>query len=41
MEIDAGKRPEWKEIAERSPVYNSCCAQQKSAVARNSVLVRK
>jgi hypothetical protein len=40
QEVDAGQRPEWKDIADRSPIYKSYWAQWKSLLVRHGVLER-
>jgi hypothetical protein len=40
QEVEAGQRPEWKHIADRSPTYKSYWAQWKSLVVRDGVLER-
>jgi len=39
-EVEAGRRPEWKDISDRGPIYKSYWPQWKSLVLRNGVLVR-
>jgi len=39
-EMEAGRRPEWKDISDRGPIYKSYWAQWKSLVLRNGLLVR-
>jgi hypothetical protein len=38
QEVEAGQRPEWKDIADHSPTYKSYWAQWKSLVVRDGVL---
>jgi hypothetical protein len=38
--VEAGQRPQWKDIADRSPTYKSYWAQWKSLVVRDGVLER-
>jgi hypothetical protein len=38
QEVETGRRPEWKDIAGRNPVYKSCWAKWKSLAVRNGVL---
>ena len=38
-EMEAGRRPEWKDISDRGPIYKSYWAQWKSLALRNGVLV--
>jgi hypothetical protein len=40
QEVEAGKRPEWRDISDRSPVYKSYLAQWKSLAVRDGVLER-
>jgi hypothetical protein len=40
QEMETGQRPEWKDIADRSPTYKSYCAQWKSLAESNGVLER-
>jgi hypothetical protein len=40
QEVEAGQRPEWKDIADRSPIYKSYWAQRKSLAVRDGVLER-
>jgi hypothetical protein len=40
QEVEAGRRTEWKDIAERSPTYKRYWAQWKSLVVRDGVLER-
>jgi hypothetical protein len=40
QEVEAGRRPEWKDIADRSPTYKGYGAQWKSLVERDGVLER-
>jgi hypothetical protein len=40
QEVETGRRPEWKDIADRSPPYKSYWAQWKSLAVRNGVLKR-
>jgi hypothetical protein len=40
QEVETGQRPEWKNIADRSPTYKSYWAQWKSLAVRNDVLER-
>jgi hypothetical protein len=40
QEVETGQRPEWKDIADRSPTYKSYWAQWKSLAVRNSKLER-
>jgi hypothetical protein len=40
QELETGQRPEWKDIADRSPTYKSYWAQWKSLTVRNGILVR-
>jgi hypothetical protein len=40
QEVEAGQRPEWKDIADRSPTYKGYWAQWKSLVVRDGVLER-
>jgi hypothetical protein len=40
QEVETGRRPEWKDIADRSPTYKSYCAQWKSLAVRDGVLER-
>jgi hypothetical protein len=40
QEIETGQRPEWKDIANRSPAYKSYWAQWKSLAVRNGILER-
>jgi hypothetical protein len=37
-EAETGQRPEWKDIADRSPTYKSYWAQWKSLAVRNGIL---
>jgi hypothetical protein len=39
-EVEAGQRPEWKDIADRSPTNKSHWAQWKSLAVRNDILER-
>jgi hypothetical protein len=39
-EVETGRRPEWKDIADQSPTYKSYWAQWKSLAVRNGVLER-
>jgi hypothetical protein len=39
-EVEAGQRPEWRDISERSPVYKRYWAEWKSLAVRNGVLKR-
>jgi hypothetical protein len=39
-EVETEQRPEWKDIADRSPAYRSYCAQWKSLAVRNGMLER-
>jgi hypothetical protein len=39
-EMEAGQRPEWKDISDRGPIYKSYWVQWKSVALRNGVLVR-
>ena len=39
-EMEAGRRPEWKDISDRCPLYKSYWVQWKSLVLRNGVPVR-
>ena len=39
-EIEAGRRPEWRDISNRDPIYKSYWAQWKSVALRDGVLVR-
>jgi hypothetical protein len=39
-EVETGRRPEWKYIADRSPTFKSYWAQWKSLAVRNGVLER-
>jgi hypothetical protein len=39
-EMEPGRRPEWKDVSDRGPIYKSYWAQWKSHVLRNRVLVR-
>ena len=39
-EIEAGRRPEWKDISDHGPIYKSYWAHWKSLVLRKGVLVR-
>jgi hypothetical protein len=38
QEIETGQRPEWKDIADRSPTYKSFWAHWKSLAVRNGIL---
>jgi hypothetical protein len=38
QETETGQRPEWKDIADRSPTYKSYWAQWKSLAVRNDIL---
>jgi hypothetical protein len=38
QEVETGQRPEWKDIANHSPVYKSYWAQWKSLAVRNGIL---
>jgi hypothetical protein len=40
QEVETGQRPEWKDIADRSPTYKSYWAQWKSLAVRNGILER-
>jgi hypothetical protein len=40
QEMETGQRPEWKDIADRSPTYKSYWAQWKSLAVRNGILER-
>jgi hypothetical protein len=40
-EIEAGRRPEWRDISNRGPIYKSYWAQWKSFALRDGVLVRR
>jgi hypothetical protein len=40
QEVGTGHRPEWKDIADRSPTYKSYWARWKSLVVRNDILER-
>jgi hypothetical protein len=40
QEVEAGQRPEWKDIADRSPAYRGYWVQWKSLVVRDGVLKR-
>jgi hypothetical protein len=40
QEVEAGQRPEWKDIADRNPTYKGYWAQWKSLVVRDGVLER-
>jgi hypothetical protein len=40
QELDAGQRPEWRDISDRSPVYKSYWTQCKSLAVRDGVLER-
>jgi hypothetical protein len=40
QEVEAGQRPDWKDVADRSPIYKSNWAQSKSLVVRDGVLER-
>jgi hypothetical protein len=40
QEAETGQRPEWKDIADRSPTYKSYWAQWKSLAVRDGVLER-
>jgi hypothetical protein len=37
-EAETGKRPEWKDIANHTPMYKSYWAQRKSFAVRNDML---
>jgi hypothetical protein len=39
-EIESGQQPEWKDIADRSPMYKSYCAKWKFLAVRNDILER-
>jgi hypothetical protein len=39
-EVEVGRRPEWKDIVDRSPTYIGYCGQWKSLVVRDGVLER-
>ena len=39
-EIEAGRRPEWKDFSDRGPIYKSYWAEWKSLALRIGVLVR-
>jgi hypothetical protein len=39
-EVETGRRPDWKDIADRSPTYKSYWAQWKSLAVRNGILQR-
>jgi hypothetical protein len=38
QKVETGQRPEWKNIADRSPTYGSYWAQWKFLAVRNGVL---
>jgi hypothetical protein len=40
QEVETGQRPEWKDIADRSPTYKSYWAQWKSLAVRDGILER-
>jgi hypothetical protein len=40
QEVEPGRRPEWKDTADRSPTYKSYWAQRISLAVRNGVLER-
>jgi hypothetical protein len=40
QEVEAGQRPEWRDISDRSPVYKTYWAQWKSLAVRDGVLER-
>jgi len=40
QELEAGQRPEWKDISDRGPIYNSYWAPWKSLAVRDSMLER-
>jgi hypothetical protein len=39
-EVETGRRPDWKDIADRSPTYKSYWPQWKSLAVRNGILER-
>jgi hypothetical protein len=39
-EIETGRRPEWRDISNRGPIYKNYWAQWKSLALKNDVLVR-
>jgi hypothetical protein len=41
QEIEAGQRPEWRDISDRSPVYKRYWAEWKSVAVRDGVLKRQ
>jgi hypothetical protein len=40
-EVEAGQRPEWRDISDRSPTYKSYWAQWKSLAVSDGVLIRR
>jgi hypothetical protein len=40
QEVETGQRPEWKDIADHSPLYKSYWAQWNSLTVRNGILER-